>query len=243
MSELLRPEVWRDHVFFVMRTFYAIERRRYDYSITAIKLSKLFDALSESVQKVSVALVDLDRSSIFLEHSQDHTLVSISRVMVSDHSWKSTAQEGAVQLCIGGKFWEAGSDTIRNYFSVYDIEFDPARPATERFRVRSFPEPQRHPDEEPNYLIAFASAAPSFTHCKRGILMHSVCQSRLRLQFHLSVIGQDAKGELRFAKVDKALHNYLEKTWNKLRVPIEEYSGALVFMSVDCRTVDIWYPI
>lgn len=242
MTELLRPELWNGHLFFVLRTFYAIERRRYDYRINAVPLDALFEEL-HGAANVSKSLDSIDFASIYLEHPDSYSLVSISRLMVSDLSWKSDQRAAMVNVTIGGKFWEARSDTIYNYFSVYDLEYDPARPAAERFSVRAFPEPQGHPHEEPNYLIAYASASSSYTHCKRGVLTHTISRSPSRLQFYLSLTGLDAEGKLYFANVNKEFQDYLAKNWSKTRVTVEEYTGALALLSLDSRTVDIWYPI
>lgn len=198
--------------------------------------------------KFARSLDDIDASSTYLTHTECYTVVSVSRMTISSFSWKSgsvSRREEVASIIIGGKFWKAGMDTIHNYFSVYDLEFDPSQPQAERFHLRHFPCPQPYPHEkeEPHFYLAFAAPAPSFTRAKRGVLTHTVAHSHLQMQFHVSVIGLDNEGNLYFARVNKDFCDYLHGNRIKIRAFVEEYSGALCFMSADARMVNIWYPI
>ena len=160
------------------------------------------------------------------------------------HVWRQAAQSGVNKFGVGRIITSASSCHRKASLQCRPISFHPSAPLTERFQLISMPEPQRHPLEESNTTVGYMAGITAFSSSRHGVLLHSTYrhQSFERLKFYLSMIGLDSEGKLCFAKIGDDFTKYLAVNRNKVRVPIEENSCALVLLSADSKYIHIWYP-
>ena len=249
VAEPLRVLLWRDYLFFMTRSFFVIEENRFKFQLNAIYLPPYFSNHSQADDlfiQGGTGTIQLEGpwiSSKLLPHPADKTLVQLSAMTVSELPHSVLNNKDVAHITIGAKFWEE-ADRTRDFFSIYDFDFDPTRPINDRFILRHIPPPRSHPLEEANTRIGYTAGLTAFSNAKNGLLLHSTYRSHgfERLRFFLSVIGIDVEGKLYFAEIDEDFRKYLAANRNRCRVPIEEYSAALVFLAADTSTVDIWYP-